>query len=57
MQRKCEKNLDFSTNISLYLKNDTRYDFGNYGMRIGNRSQSRTILCNCYILIIFIIMG
>ena len=30
----------FSTNISLYLGNDTRYGHSYYGMRIGNRTQA-----------------
>jgi len=32
--------LRFSTNITLYLKNDTRYDQSYYGIGIGNRTQT-----------------
>jgi len=38
--QKGTKKLRFSTNISLYIGNDTRYKHGYHGMQIGNRSQA-----------------
>ena len=37
--RRALKKLRFSTNISLYLRNDTRYNHGFYEMWMGNRNQ------------------
>jgi len=36
----CMKKWRFSTNISLYLRNDARYSHSYYGRRIGNRTQA-----------------
>jgi len=34
------KKMRFSTNISLYLRNDTRYSHSYYGMRTGNLTEA-----------------
>ena len=38
--KKVQKKSQFSTNISLYLRNSTRYDHSHNGMRIGNGTQA-----------------